>query len=171
MADPNAVQESYPTQTVGTGIPEWIHITTPAADHTITYPNTPWVGYLTVSRASATPQVQLFAEPQDSTGQGCGAGPITWKSYGASPTSFASADPSGTWESYPVGGNSGQNPPQEFAGGCTVDSLGNLSVTAEGHYWVEARCVSGTHNAGGLDGSANTKSSIAYGMLLVKVVA
>lgn len=174
MAD---VQESYPTPATYVGVPHHIKLTCSDPAYTISYKghatlsgfknggsdatnSVPWIGTLFVSTLNGIPQFQLKAEPQDINNNGCNAGPITWRTDHAHPTSFSIADINGTLESYP-------NDDIHKYGGCTVDQNGNVTVTIPGTFLIEALCVAGTVSGGAVDGSDSTKSNVAYGQVII----
>jgi hypothetical protein len=95
------------------------------------------------------------------------SGPVVWNSYGASPTaaSIAASNSNDVQESYPAPQS---NASLQFAGDCTVSASGLVTAKEPGVYVVEARCVSFSTTAT-MDASQNTKSSYAYGQIVITV--
>lgn len=158
--NPNDVLESYPAATSGGGVAEYIVISGTGVVNT----NTSGSDVVKASVSLlAGGTLQLTANIKDAFGLAVTGPVVNWLSYGVSPTSFASADPNGVTESYPSG--------QKVAGGCSVSATGLVTATLIGQYIVEARVVDGSNSAVSVDGSANTKSSVAYGQLVLTVGA
>jgi hypothetical protein len=180
--DPNGVLESYPQPTIGVGIPEKIIITGAG----VVAANQAGLGpefKVEISlHGQASVQLALTGSPVDAYGNGCNAGVVNWKSYNTVPASLLLADPNALVSAYPPGAPAPAGAgyglaPQYFAGGCTVNSSGVVTVVAEGHYWVEAQVIAGApgpFTAGfpsTLEASQNTKSGFVYGYCMVKVTA
>lgn len=158
MAD---VQESYPTPTTGSAGPEYIIIS--GAGVTLVKGN---VSQASVSMGSnsSVDFGPLTATLYDADGTTSTGGTVNWKVYDSSRSSLTSptGDANDVAESYPTGAT--------FTG-CVVNSGGFVKAYAKGVYIVEAEVVSGQKGTGAIESSSNTKSSIAYGQLILTVGA
>jgi hypothetical protein len=155
------VNESYPAATSGLGVAEYVVLGGTGVTNTNQSGSDVTQATMKLS-GGASVTLQLTATIYDSGGNVVTGPTVNWLSYGASPSSFASADPAGTEESYPS--------PQTFAGGLTVNSTGLVTATVKGQYIVEARVLDGA-STGSIDtASQNTKSSVAYGQVVITVL-
>jgi hypothetical protein len=156
----NDVQESYPSATLGTGVPVRINITAPGS----TSQGQGEASATIALAGAASKTLQLTAQAVDAQEANVSSGTVVWNSYGASPTaaSFLLSNPNDVNESYPA--------PQTFAGDCTVSAAGLVTAKKPGTYVVEARAVSFSTSAT-MDASSNTKSSYAYGQIVLLVTA
>jgi hypothetical protein len=180
--DPNGVQESFPTQTVGYGIPEKIIITGTGVTAANSSGGGPEYKATVSLHGQASVQLALTGNPVDAYGNGCNAGTLQWKSYNTLPASLVGADPNGVVSAFPPGGTAPAGAgyglsPQYFAGGATVNQAGVCTFDAEGVVWIEAQVIAGApgpFTAGfpsTLEASQNTKSSFVYSYCMVQVTA